>query len=66
MRTMVYFSFGILVHLIAWGGTWWGLWSVALLIFWPFYVMWWMGIGIVVIAVIACVWAAVADYMSNK
>lgn len=40
MKTMFYFGFGILTHLIFWGGEFYGLYSFALLVFWPFFLMW--------------------------
>ena len=57
MNYIFYFGFGILTHLIAWGGEWYGLYSLALVVFWPFYLIFWLGfwailLGAVIFAVI--------------
>jgi hypothetical protein len=62
MGYVFYFGFGILTHLIAWGSGWFGLASLALVIFWPFFVVFWVGVWALIIGTVIFVLAFLADY----
>lgn len=66
MGYVFYFGFGILTHLITWGSSWFGLASLALVIFWPFYLFFWLGLWVVVIALIVFTIAFVLDFFGVK
>lgn len=54
MGYIFYMGLGIIVHLIFWGGQWFGLSSLALIIFWPVYLFFVIGFwALLVVLVIA-------------
>jgi len=65
MKTIFYFGFGILTHLVAWGSGWFGMASAALVIFWPFYILWqlvlFMGFYVLPLVVIVIAVAYIYD-----
>lgn len=56
MRILTYLAFGALIHWIFWGTAWFGVASFALLVLWPFFIIFWFWVviafAVVVIAVI--------------
>lgn len=70
MNYMIYFGIGILVHLMSWGGELYGLYSIALLVFWPFFVTWhiilFLGYYVLPIVVIVLVCAYIWDRLNGS
>lgn len=61
MNYVFYFGLGIITHLIAWGGAWFGLYSLALVVFWPFYLIFWLGIWAIGLAALLFIVALMLD-----
>ena len=60
MGVVFYLGIGIITHLIAWGGALFGMNSMALMVFWPIFILWWiiLFIGFYIIPIVVIVVAA--------